>query len=148
YFDGVRFAATWRPIGDLSMRYSMGSSIAPPYLSILNVPQGSPQPNIFGSPTAFLIGLPSGNLKPETAFGYDLGFDYRLRNRTTNLSLDVYRTNLHNQFLNVSFADGTFQGLPLIATQWRNIGHSRYEGIEAALHQRSNTGFGYILQGA
>jgi len=154
-FDSVRAAATWQPSAGTSWRLGLGSSVAPPYLALITTPAGLPQCGnqqcSFYSTTAS-----SGNLRPETAFGYDLGADTRLGGRFI-LSSDVYLTNLQNQFLTATQQNGTFTPtggqyngitLPLYVTQTQNLGFSRYEGIEAAVHyDPALGGFGMRIQG-
>ena len=50
----------------------------------------------------------SGDVLPETAFGFDVGFDTRLHSPFTVLSVDAYQTILHNQFLQSTTQDGTY----------------------------------------
>jgi hypothetical protein len=152
-FDAPRLAVAWRPNVDVSWRFSAGSSIAPPYLNLLSAPAQTPQPNS-NPATYFTLNTNNGNLKPETAFGYDLGFDKRIA-RSTSLSADVYLTNLHNLFLPSTSQQGTYSNLvsnnvaiPLFITQEQNLAFARYEGIELALQRAPAVGAGYKLQGS
>ena len=43
----------------------------------------------------------------ETAFGYDIGGDYRFRDGVTTLSGDIYTTTLQNHFLSYTYDSGT-----------------------------------------
>jgi hypothetical protein len=155
-FYGPRLAMTWRPETGTSVRFSAGSSIAPPYLSLINTAGGPPTGNNQGAVIYYFETENNGNISPETAFGYDLGLDQRL---APNLvaSSDVYRTNLHGQFLTTSTADGTYtatsgpnQGktAPLYITESANLGESRYEGWELSLKDAPPVGFGFVAQGA
>jgi len=141
---------------DTSARFSAGASIAPPFISLLSAPPAQPQPNIAGAPNYYTLNLNNGLVKPETAFGYDLGIDRRLAPRIT-FTGDIYLTNVWNSFLPQTYQDGTYTATsgaatgktePLFVTQTGNLGQSRYEGIEAAVASDPVAGFGYKIQGA
>ena len=151
-FDAPRLAFSWRPNADVAWRASLGSSIAPPYISLISAPAQVPQPNSVPA-TSFNLNTNNGELKPETAFGYDIGFDKRIA-RSMSLSADAYLTNLHDMFLPSTFQQGTFAStasngaaLPLYVTQTRNLAFARYEGIELALQRAPVAGWGFKLQG-
>ena len=151
-FDAPRLAFSWRPNADVAWRASLGSSIAPPYISLISAPAQVPQPNSVPA-TSFNLNTNNGELKPETAFGYDIGFDKRIA-RSMSLSADAYLTNLHDMFLPSTFQQGTFAStasngaaLPLYITQTRNLAFARYEGIELALQRAPVAGWGFKLQG-
>jgi outer membrane receptor protein involved in Fe transport len=155
-FFGPRFALTWRTDPDTSVRVSAGSSIAPPFLSLINTAGGPPTGNNQGAVIYYFQTKNNGNILPETAFGYDLGFDHRLAPSLV-VSGDVYRTNLHGQFLTTSTANGTYtatsgpnQGktAPLYITEAANLGESRYEGAELSVRATPPVGFGFVAQGA
>jgi outer membrane cobalamin receptor len=155
-YDAPRLALGWRPDRDLSVRASTGFSIAPPYIQLLTN-QSSPVPDRT-PPTSFTETGNAGDVAPETAFGFDLGFDQRVSGVV--FSTDVYQTTLHNQFLSTTELDGTYtaapnnpygatpgQVYPLYVTQTANLGHSRYEGVELAIHHDPLVGMGYRVQG-
>jgi outer membrane receptor protein involved in Fe transport len=154
-FYGPRASFTWHPTGDTNLRFAAGSSIAPPYLALVNTEGGPPQPNINGAPTYYSQTVNTGNVSPETAFGYDLGIDQRIQ-RDTVLTSDIYLTTLHGQFLTSVTANGTYTGTgdnlgltaPLYVTSTENLGTSRYEGFELAVHKVPTTGLGYTVQGS
>ena len=153
--DLPRLAFAYRAGANTSVRLSAGSSFAPPYLALVNTQSGPPQPNIEGAPNYYTQIANTGQISPETAFGYDLGFDRRLASDTI-LSADAYMTNLHGQFLTQTIADGTFTGTgqnagltaPLYIQSTTNLGESRYEGVEFSVHKSPNVGFGYTLNGS
>lgn len=156
HYDAPRLAVLARPNADTSLRFSMGASIAPPYISLLSAPGGSPVPNIPGAPTYYTENVNNGNISPETAFGYDLGIDRRLASRVA-FTADVYMTDLRNLFLDETYQNGTYtatgggavgQTAPLYITETANLGHARYEGIEAAIVSDPLVGFGYRIQGS
>ncbi len=152
-FDAPRAAFSWRPNVDVAWRFALGSSIAPPYISLLSAPPQIPQPNSVPA-SNFSLNTNNGNLKPETAFGYDIGFDKRIL-RSISLSLDAYLTNLHGLFLPSTFQQGTYASdasngkpLPLFVTQTQNLAFARYEGLEFALQDAPLAGVGFKLQGS
>lgn len=154
-FYGPRASFTWHPTSDTNVRLATGSSIAPPYLALVNTEGGPPQPNIEGAPTYYSQTVNTGNVSPETAFGYDLGIDQRIQ-RDTVLTSDIYLTTLHGQFLTSVTADGAYTGTgqnlgltaPLYVTSTENLGTSRYEGVELAVHKVPTAGLGYTVQGS
>jgi outer membrane receptor protein involved in Fe transport len=147
HFD-ERLGLTYRPTNDLSVRASAGSSIAPAYLGLLGVVTGSPVPATsaqYGN--YYTLTQNNPNIKPETAFGYDLGADLRVQ-RSTFLSTDLYLTNLFNHFLSSTALNGTYNGEPLYVTTNTNVANTRYEGVELSIKGLPRTGFGYNLGGA
>ncbi|MEA2666863.1 MAG: outer rane receptor for ferrienterochelin and colicin [Candidatus Eremiobacteraeota bacterium] len=174
-YDG-RLGLAYRVSRDFSLRGSMGSAIAPPYLNLLDRVTTSP---VLGTGGTFATNtIASGTLVPETSFGFDIGADARLPgDGQTTVAFDAYRTTLQNQFLSSQYANGnatvcptgyrlTGTGatpcvpssgtgpsvaavtVPLYSTQVQNLGHSRYEGLELAIRRSPAVGFGYSLQGA
>jgi hypothetical protein len=136
---------------DLAIRASAGSSVAPPYGSLID--SNTTTPAELGAPTngAYTITQNSGMLKPETAFAYDVGADARFRNGSI-LSTDVYLTNIWNQFATGVSDTGTtftYQGVayPVYASTNENLAQSRYEGIEVALRHDPSIGYGYTFAG-
>ncbi|MBV8580601.1 MAG: TonB-dependent receptor [Candidatus Eremiobacteraeota bacterium] len=151
-----RLGLAWRPSSDLAVRFSTGGSIAPPYISLLSSPGGSPLPNAVGGATLYTFSENNGQISPETAFSYDLGLDTRFA-RSIGVSADVYFATLHNLFLNSTFQNGTYTPTggadngntePLYITQTRNLGQARYEGVELAVQRAPLVGFGFRLQGS
>ena len=162
-YQAPRLSLTWRPNANQSIRGAIGMSIAPPYIALLNNNAiindvGGLAPGFYYAETAN-----SGDVLPETAFGFDVGFDTRLHSPFTVLSVDAYQTLLHNQFLNSTTQQGTLTcsaaisgcpsivfGLtaPLYITKTANLGHSEYEGLELSLHRTPPTGWGYRVQGS
>lgn len=164
-----RVALEYRPNGNTALRFSAGSAIAPPYLQLLSgltgtiTCGGSPQ-NCNTSPTPPTQRINTGNLQPETAFGYDAGGDYRFPDGVTTLSGDVYLTNLRNHFLTYTYDSGTTcpatdpvtggptptgcAGKELFFTSNRNLADARMEGVELSIRRRPSIGFGYVIQGS
>lgn len=149
-----RIGLDFRPNRNVALRFSAGSAIAPPYLLLLS------QVDTFsyraGNPTA-TEQLNSGSLQPETAFGYDLGGDYRFNDGVTVFSGDVYLTNLYNHFIKQTWDSGTTcptsvcgagTTVPLLYQAYVNLSNSRFEGIELSLKHTPPVGFGYAIQGA
>ena len=104
----------------------------------------------------------NANLRPETAFGFDLGADLRLKDQTTVFSGDVYSTNLFNRFFGQTVDTGltcaqvtcTTSGPPIppstpVLNQTNiNISNARFEGIELEIKHEPLVGFGFDLSGA
>lgn len=155
-FYGPRLALRYRPTNSTSLRASAGSSIAPPYINLLTNSYGPPQPNT-AIPLYYTSTANSGDVKPETAFGYDLGIDKQLA-RSVLVSADVYQTILHNQYIQATSVDGTYQPpagsllpptpLPLYVTRTSNLGSSQYAGIELSISRAPTAGWGFKAQGA
>ena len=156
-FYAPRLALTWRPGRDTSYRLSLGSSIAPPYISLVNTPSTPPQGNNLGSPTYYYQQLSNPSLRPETGFGYDIGADQRLPKSGIVISGDLYLTNLRDQYVTESFVTGTYTptagenaGItaPLYTQETINLAHSRYDGVELSIKRSPNVGLGFVVQGA
>jgi Carboxypeptidase regulatory-like domain/TonB dependent receptor/TonB-dependent Receptor Plug Domain len=156
-YDVPRASLAWRASKDVAVRASTGFSITAPYLSLLenSLPQPAQFPILYGQVTNN-----AGSVRPETAFGWDLGADVRT-GRDSVASADVYETTLHDQFLTTTslsptpFVLGpgnpyndTPGSYPLYVTQAQNIGHSKYEGIEFSIHHDPLYGLGYKFQGS
>ncbi|HTU81783.1 MAG TPA: TonB-dependent receptor, partial [Candidatus Acidoferrales bacterium] len=154
-YNAPRMALTWQPDRDVSWRFSAGSSVAPPYLSLLSSPGSAPAENINGVPSAgYTENLNNGAIAPETAFGYDLGVDKRFA-RSLAMSVDVYQENLFDMYLPSTFLisddyvpPGMTTGYPLYGTKTENLGHARYEGVEFGLQDVPAAGIGFKLQGS
>jgi hypothetical protein len=152
--DDPRLGFTYRPDQNLVFRYSMGSSIAPPYASLLDANTETPlqvlQANGAVGNTV-TVPVNSGTLRPETSFGYDIGSDLRLPIGAV-LSADLYMTNIWNQFLTQITDTGTtytYNGTPyeVYTSTNANLAQSRDEGIEVALHRDPHVGWGYTVSG-
>jgi len=155
-FYGPRLALTWQPQSGMSYRASAGSSIAPPYLTLINTQGGPPVGNNQGAVIYYFQTANNGNITPETAFGYDFGADRRFASDIV-LSADLYRTNLHGQFLSSWTSAGMYTATsgpnigktrPLYIIETFNLGQSRYEGFELSLHRAPLVGWGFVAQGA
>jgi outer membrane receptor protein involved in Fe transport len=161
HFD-QRIALTYRPKNNLSIRASAGSSIAPPYLSLLSKVNTTPTATSCTSAGFCTFNLNNPNLLPETAWGYNLGADFRLKDNVTVVSVDGYLTNLFNRFLGETYYVGTCasntSGLvcptglvgttPVAQSFNTNLNNSRYEGIELAIRRVVPEGLGFNITGA
>jgi len=167
FHDDPRIGITYRANRDTSLRFSMGSAIAPPYLNFLSRANSTPSANNVNNPTFYTNNAANGAIRPETAFEYDLGGDFRFKDGITILTTDVYLSNLQNQFFTSTQQNGCYNGttfaaanpdgtcpagapafLPLFSSQNRNLAHARYEGVEWALNHDPAVGIGYRFQGA
>ncbi len=165
HYDG-RLGLVYRPDPDASIRFSMGSAVAPPYLGALVANTFAPKKcGGFFTPcptggTVAVSQVANPGLAAETSFGYDLGGDLRLPDRLTVITADVYLTNLHNQFVRSTNVNGTavvpdpstpgatLGPFPLYTTTYNNVSNARYEGIELGIRRDPPAGFGYLAQGA
>jgi outer membrane receptor protein involved in Fe transport len=152
--DDPRLGFTYRPDRDLSLRFSAGSSIAPPYPSLIDNNTETPEEVLAAGGavgTTVTVPVNSGMLKPETSFSYDVGGDARLAHGNI-LSVDLYLTNIWNQFLtqitdtNTTY---TYNGTPyeVYTSTNGNLAQSRDQGIEVSLHRDPAVGYGYTLSG-
>lgn len=94
-------------------------------------------------------------MRPETAFGYDLGLDRRFG--YLSVSGDVYLTNLRDLFLTQTAQRGFYtppsgpnagNTEPLYVTQTENLARARYEGVELSVRRAPPAGFGFLVQGS
>jgi outer membrane receptor protein involved in Fe transport len=156
--EDARAALEYRPTTALAVRLAAGSAIAPPYLALLD----AVQQKINYSSGIATQSINAGSLRPETAFGYDLGADYRFHDGVTSLSGDVYLENLFNHFIAQLYPSGTMcpsvdpvtgtntgcpPNTPLYYSSQTNLNNARFEGVELSLRRRPFVGLGYTLQG-
>lgn len=159
-----RAGFVWQPQHDLAVRFAAGSAIAPPFLDLLSQPTAPFATYDKQTRQATLV-KNSGQLLPETAFGYNLGADYRLPDHWTVLSGDVYENNLFNhyfgetQFSGLTCGQVSFQclengsikapaGTPIYYQLNTNISNFRFQGIEMQLQRSPPIGWGFTLAGA
>ncbi len=150
-----RLGVAWRPFPDLAWRLGAGASVAPPYINLLSSLGSQPIANTNGSATGYLQNANGGQVRPETAFGYDLGLDRRFGYLT--FSGDVYLTNLRDLFLTQTVQNGSYtpptgpnagNTEPLYVTQTENLARARFEGVELSVRRAPPTGFGFLAQGS
>lgn len=156
--DDPRIGLVYRPNSASAIRFAMGSSIAPPFLGLLNQITSTPAYN----GQVAIEQQSNGDLKPETGFGYDLGADVRLKDSVSVVTGDIYYTNLFNRFFgqtvdtgltcgtaNPCTGTGTIPPGTRILNQTNvNISNARFEGIELAVRRAPPVGFGYTISGA
>jgi outer membrane receptor protein involved in Fe transport len=132
-YSAPRVGAVWMVNQNTAVRAAVGGGYALPSLS-----------DLIGTPLT-LVGpyyyeaIPTSAIKPEEAFGFDLGTDMRLRSDTV-LSFDLYRTNLYGQFF-TSTSQSTLKGLPLYLSEFGNLGTSRMEGINLDVRRDVSSGY-------
>ena len=159
-----RVGFVWQPHSNLAVRLSAGSAIAPPYLNLLS--QITAQQALWDTQTNIAtLTKNSGQLLPETAFGYDLGADYRWHDGWTVLSGDVYENNLFNHYFGETLFSGLTCGqvtypcldqgghkappaVPIYYQLNTNISNFRFQGIEMQLQCIPPVGWGFTLAGA
>jgi hypothetical protein len=152
--DDPRIGISYRASPDVSLRLSLGSAIAPPYPALIDALSQTPAQAYTTGSTTITVPQNSGGLLPETAFAYDLGGDWRLRDGSI-LSVDGYLTNLQNQFVGIVYPSGqtytppgTTTPIPVYISTNENLARSRYEGIDATLSRDPRQGVGYTLSAA
>lgn len=165
HFDG-RLGLVWRASPNLAVRASAGSSIAPPFLNLLDSSTTSPTYSATAGGATNSISPPS--LAPETAMGYDFGSDWRLGSGIDVASADVYLTNVFNQFAQPTFISGTCTTPTAAPTNgtactpggtgagtyniytstYLNFGRSTYDGAEFSFSHDPSIGFGALAQGS
>lgn len=161
WHNDARLGLQYRLDPNTSLRLALGSAISPPYLATLATPtRPAALCGVAGGPACptgingvYVNSASGAGVRPETAFGVDVGGDLRwYRDPLTTVTLDYYRTNLFNQFINTTFPNGTATvggvTLPLWTRAFGNLGASRYEGIELGVTRSPSVGWGYVAQGA
>ena len=145
--DDPRLGYAYRASPDVSIRFSAGSSIAPPYPSLIDNNTQTPASGTIANGTN-TISQNSGTIKPETSFAYDLGTDARLPEGLL-LSADVYLTNIWNQFATSITDTGTkdTNGNEIFISTNENLAQSRYQGLELSLRKDPPVGYGFTLAG-
>jgi hypothetical protein len=159
--DG-RIGLTYRADPNLSLRGSAGTAIVPVFLSAIDV--SNTLPVLAATGLNYTNTAASTGLRPETAFGFDIGLDWRMGDGQTVLSSDVYRENLRDQIFTAESINcytastatispttaGTCAtpALPLFTTTNTNFGTTRYEGFELSIARDPAVGFGWRAQGS
>jgi hypothetical protein len=159
-----RVGFVWQPHSNLAVRLAAGSAIAPPYLNLLS--QITAQSALWNTQTNIAtLTKNSGQLLPETSFGYDLGADYRFHDGWTVLSGDLYENNLFNHYFGETLFSGLSCGqvsypcldqngnkapptVPIYYQLNTNISNFRFEGIELSLQRTPPVGWGFNLSGS
>ncbi len=161
HFDD-RFALTYRPNTNTAVRLSIGSAIAPPYLLLLSQ-IASPTATYSSSTGVATLKTNNGGIKPETAYGFDLGASFRMPKANSVASVDLYQTNLFNKFFGQTYPSPytcaspqvqcTNGGAPVPANtpvfyqSNVNLSNARFQGIELGLRSLPHVGLGYKLEG-
>lgn len=150
--DDPRMGLTYRPNGNLSLRFSAGSAVAPAYPSLIDNLNTTPLQAYNPAVSTVTIAQNSGSLLPETSFGYNVGGDYRLPSGAI-LSLDAYLTDLRNQFIGITYPTGTLYtppvgpAVPIYVSTNENLAKARFQGIEFSLKSDPAFGLGYTISG-
>ncbi len=150
--DDPRLGLTYRPNANLSLRFGMGSAVAPAYPALIDNLNTTAAQAYNPAISTVTIAQNSGSLLPETSFGYNLGGDYRLPNGAI-LSVDAYLTNLRNQFIGVTYPTGTLYtppvgaAVPIYVSTNQNLAKARFQGIEFSLKSDPDFGLGYTISG-
>jgi outer membrane receptor protein involved in Fe transport len=152
-YNEPRAALNWQPNNNTSYRFSAGTSIAPPYISLVSSGGPTWSQIIGGVPAAgWVQDANNGDIAAETAFSYDLGVDHRIA-RSTSISGDLYFTQLHNMFFTqtatvTGAAAAGCPNAPCLVQETENLANARYMGVEFQLTHAPQYGLGYRLQGS
>jgi len=150
--DDPRVGITYRPNADLSLRFSAGSAVAPAYPALVDNLNTTAASAYNPASPFVVVAQNSGSLQPETSFGYDLGGDYRLRNGAV-ASVDLYLTDLRNQFIGVTYDSGTLYtppvgpAVPIYISTNQNLAKARFQGVEFSLKSDPEVGLGWSIAG-
>jgi len=138
-----RAGASYQAGKSLALRAALGSSYAPPPLDALAVGTAVIVASHVGLPLT-AIARQQADVQPETAFGYDLGGEWKLHGNTTTVSLDIYSTATHGAFAR------TYRFFPpsLVLSGWANAPSLHEDGVEASIVQFKRVGLGFVAQGA
>ena len=161
HFDD-RFALTYRPDTNTSLRLSIGSAIAPPYLLLLSQ-IASPAATYNSSTGIATLRTNNGGIKPETAYGFDLGASFRMPKANAVATVDLYQTNLFNKFFGQTYPSQytcsspniqcTNSGAavppntPVYYQSYVNLSNARFAGIEVGIRSLRHVGLGYVVEG-
>lgn len=143
----MQAAASYTLRDGLALRAALGSSFAQPPLEALSSTAPAIDPHV-GLPWQSTWVLANPRLQIESAFGYDVGLEWRLHGNTTTLSADAFLMTTHGAFLPQSNAGAFVCSLQCAVTVWANGPPVRESGIEASLVQFKRVGLGFIAQGA
>lgn len=150
--DDPRLGLTYRPNADLSLRFSAGSAVAPAYPALIDN-LNTTAAGAYNAATPYVVvAQNSGSILPETSFGYDLGGDYRLPDGAV-ASVDLYLTNLRNQFLGVTYDSGQLYtppsgpAVPIYISTNENLAKARFQGIEVSIKDDPARGLGWTVAG-
>jgi outer membrane receptor for ferrienterochelin and colicin len=139
------FAMAYKPSADSVVHFSVGSGFIPQRLSdLIGITQSDLTFPIISNlcpPTETACEVSGGNraLLPETALGYDLGYDRNWSNGA-HFGIDLYHTLMFNDFFSTEFAipPGIVftNGAPaLFESGPTNVGRAIFQGIELSAEQ-------------
>jgi outer membrane receptor for ferrienterochelin and colicin len=130
-----RDGLVYRVNPNVVVRASYGTAYVAPYYGLLN-------PSTYVSQGT--LNLATGNFKPETSSGFDVGSDVKF-DRDTIVRADVYLTNIFNRYASVTTqTSGTFGGKPYtMVTQNGNQARVRNEGIGLQVLHAPRVGVGF-----
>jgi hypothetical protein len=145
-YSAPRIGITWHPNINVSLRAAAGGGFAVPSLNQL----ASQTPTAADNCGANICSTRIANyaLQPEKSFAFDVGTDVRLQ-RETVASLDLYQANLFGQYFTSNTLSSytgppvlgcTTPPCPLYISQTKNLGESRYEGINLTINHSPAVG--------
>ena len=152
-FVAPRAGLVWQPTPSVAVRFSAGSAVVPLPIEYFEIrPSLAFTTTCPGGGSCYTSSLVPSRLQPEASFGEDLGTDTEVHHFTT-LSADLYHTLLHGQFYTDSentgvCNDGMHGTLPCFTSQVRNLGQSRYYGLEFKISHVPPIGLTWAVSGA
>ena len=152
-FVAPRAGLVWQPTPSVAVRLAAGSAVVPLPIEYFEIrPSLALNTTCPGGGSCYTSSLVPSGLQPEVSFGEDLGTDVDLH-RSTTLSADIYHTLLHGQFYTDSentgvCNDGMHGTLPCFTSQVRNLGQSRYYGLEFKISHVPPIGLTWAVSGA
>jgi len=139
------FGFVWRPVANLAIRATGGSSISIPYASLVS--------GLVSQTTAtngYAFTVPDPTIKPEEVVAEDLGADYRIKNGTV-FSVDVFSDFVHNTWLQTQTAIPPPAGYATNVSYYDEInlnGSGRWSrGFDFTVNDLPALGFGYSVTG-
>ena len=137
-YSAPRVGVTWQANRNLVFRGAAGGGFALPPLFFLVGTNGQETCSL----TACFEQQTNVHLRPETAFGWDVGSDARL-GPSAAASIDVYRTDVFGQMFQSQSLIGTDPQLhlPIYAQEFLNLARSRFAGMNLTVKNDPKRGF-------
>ncbi len=145
-YSAPRLGITWHPNINTSYHLGAGGGFAVPSLGQLASQSPAAADNCGGN--ICQTSIANLALQPEKSFAFDIGADIRVH-RDTVLSVDLYHANLYGQFF-TSNTISQYTGAPVLGcaappcplyiSQTKNLGESRYEGLNLSINHNPAKG--------
>ncbi|MFN2459179.1 MAG: TonB-dependent receptor domain-containing protein [Candidatus Velthaea sp.] len=138
----------YRATPNVSLRANAGSSITPPFPTLVSGFGSISIPN--AAAHNYTVTIPNFNLKPETTVSYDVGSDFRFADGAV-FSVDAYHLTVHDVFLSTTTAIPpvtgvtTFPDTLFLQSAQINGPIARAYGLEFTVSKTPPIGLGYYL---